>query len=296
MMKLEPCSTSPKPEAGSHGASIALNTPRPPGPPWIGICSPPRSEYWKPPRRRVERDAGALEVGDRVGQRLADERVADVEAARRVDGIGVRVGGREDRLRARAGRRPAGRWGSPGSCRAGSRRSGGRGSPPVESRSSRRFQLRPARRRRRRRSPGRSSRAARRPARCRRAATQPSRARARRGTGGCRARSCCRLLRSKPVAGQAVGAGEAVLDLDQPEPRPVGPLGVLDPDDPVEAGHRRLAGWSASGCRCRCGRSRRGPASAPRRPGRCPGATAPGSFSQLQSEREPSSTGRPSVS
>ncbi len=44
----------------------------------------------------------------------------------------------------------------------------------------------------------------------------------------------------KPLPGQPVGAGEPLLDLDQADPRPVGALGVLDADDPVEAAERVL--------------------------------------------------------
>ena len=44
----------------------------------------------------------------------------------------------------------------------------------------------------------------------------------------------------EPVAGQPVRAGQALLDLEQPDPGAVGALGFLDPDDPVVPGERLL--------------------------------------------------------
>ncbi len=90
---------------------MALKTPRPPGPPWIEIASPPRVSVLDAFERRIEREVGGLQVGDRVRQRDADERVRDVEAAaRRVH----RVGGREERL----GEQQLGAWAG-GALKAG---------------------------------------------------------------------------------------------------------------------------------------------------------------------------------
>ena len=52
-------------------------------------------------------------------------------------------------------------------------------------------------------------------------------------------RDVLEALQVEALPGQPVVAGEAVLHLEDPDPGPGRALGVLDPDDPVEAGQRR---------------------------------------------------------
>ena len=206
---------------------------------------------------------------DGVGQRRLHLRVGDVEpAARRVDRVGVRVDRvRVERLRARAGAAlKAGRHAVEVGQRVG--REAAEQDRPGRVEVVAQVPACAAARRRRRRH--RSVRALQEAARRRLAERDEVVAPELAEVLAVSERDALEQRQVEPPSPAARRCRPgALIDLDQAEPGPGRSFGVLDADDPVEAGQRLPRGSSASGCRCRCGRSRGGTASGPRWAGRC---------------------------
>ena len=236
-MKLEPWGTSGSRASGSQLTLIALKTPSVPGPPWIGIRLPPRVSYWnsrRVPSSGIPAPARSVTAS---AERLADQRVVGVEPARRV------APGR----RGRTGRRRSPP--SPGRSRS-RRRSAATAKLPSRREAKRRKRIAPAESRSSRTSQAASTGQA--PL----TSTGPGASPATVGFCSQNATSSSRQsspaywrlpsatlasLRSvEALAAQPVGAGEALLDHHQAEPRAQRPRRRLVADHPGEPGQRLL--------------------------------------------------------